>query len=124
MVGVVRAETRAAPWIVLATLVGFVGARVGTSLLGNELGVLIGAFALGVLVNVYARWRNEPAQVVLVPATLILVPGSVGFRGISSLLHRETLTGVETTFGMFVVAMAIVAGLLIANATLSPRRVL
>jgi uncharacterized membrane protein YjjB (DUF3815 family) len=109
---------------VLATLVGFLGARVGTSVLGNELGVMVGAFALGVLVNVYCRWRNEPAQVVLVPATLILVPGSVGFRGISSLLHRETLTGVETTFGMFVVAMAIVAGLLIANAALSPRRVL
>ena len=68
--------------------------------------------------------RKQPAQVVLVPAVLILVPGSLGFRGISSLLHRETLSGIETTFGMFVVAMAIVAGLLIANATLSPRRVL
>jgi len=124
MVGVVRAEARAAPWIVLATLTGFAGARTGTALLGSELGVMVGAFALGVLVNLYARWRNEPAQVVLVPATLILVPGSVGFRGVSSLLHRETLTGVETTFAMFVVAMAIVAGLLIANAALSPRRVL
>ena len=64
------------------------------------------------------------AQVVLVPSVFLLVPGSVGFRGMSSLLGRDTITGVETTFAMFVVAMAIVAGLLIANATVSPRRVL
>lgn len=122
MVVVVRAQARAAGWIVLASLVGFVGARTGTAALGNELGVLVGAFALGILVNVYARLLDRPAQVVLVPATLILVPGSVGFRGMQSMLDRNTLTGIETTFAMFVVAMAIVAGLLIANATLSPRR--
>ncbi|MCA9680166.1 MAG: threonine/serine exporter family protein [Kofleriaceae bacterium] len=124
MVVLVRAAPRAAPWIVLATVTGFVGTRTGTALLGPELGVLVGAFALGVLVNVYARLMRRPAQVVLVPATLLLVPGSLGFRGMSSLLHRNTLTGVESTFAMFMVATAIVAGLLIANATLSPRRVL
>ena len=58
------------------------------------------------------------------PAMILLVPGSLGFRGISSLLDRDTLTGIETTFAMFVVAMAIVAGLLIANAVVSPRRVM
>jgi uncharacterized membrane protein YjjP (DUF1212 family) len=124
MVVIVRARARAAPWIVLASLVGFAGTRAGVRLLDPQLGVLVGAFALGILVNVYARAFDRPAQVVLVPATLILVPGSLGFRGISSLLHRNTLTGIETTFAMFVVAMAIVAGLLIANATVSPRRVL
>ena len=52
----------------------------------------------------------------------VLVPGSMGLRGISSLLHRDTLTGVETTFATFVVAIAIVAGLLVASAVVSPRR--
>jgi uncharacterized membrane protein YjjP (DUF1212 family) len=124
MVVVVRAQGRAAPWIVAATVFGYAGARLGTSLLGPELGVLVGAFALGVLVNVYARRLDRPAQVVLVPATLLLVPGSIGFRGISGLLHRNTLGGIETTFAMFVVAMAIVAGLLVANAAYPPRRIL
>jgi uncharacterized membrane protein YjjB (DUF3815 family) len=57
-----------------------------------------------------------------VPAVLLLVPGSTGFRGMSSLLDKDTLTGVETLFAMFVVAIAIVAGLLVANAFVSPRR--
>lgn len=124
MVIVCQAERRAIPWILLSCGIGFVGTRVGTRLLGPELGVMLGAFALGVLANLYARWLDRPQQVVLVPAVILLVPGSMGFRGISSLLDRDTLTGVETTFATFVVAMAIVAGLLIANAVLSPRRVL
>jgi uncharacterized membrane protein YjjB (DUF3815 family) len=46
----------------------------------------------------------------------------MGFRGMASLLDRDTLTGVESVFAMFIVATAIVAGLLIANAVVSPRR--
>jgi hypothetical protein len=40
----------------------------------------------------------------------------------SSLLDRETMNGVETLFATFVAAIAIVAGLLIANAVVPPRR--
>ncbi len=124
MVIVCQAEKRAIPWILLACGTGFIGTRLGTRLVGPELGVMVGAFALGVLANLYARWLDRPQQVVLVPAMILMVPGSMGFRGISALVDRDTLTGVETTFATFVVAMAIVAGLLIANAVLSPRRVM
>jgi uncharacterized membrane protein YjjP (DUF1212 family) len=124
MVVVCQAERAAIGWILLASLVGFAGAREGTEMLGGQLGVLVGAFGLGIFANLYARALDRPQQVVLVPAMILLVPGSLGFRGISSLLDRDTLTGIETTFAMFVVAMAIVAGLLIANAAVSPRRVM
>jgi len=122
---VVRAQTRAFAYIILACTVGYVGTRAGTEWLGHDmatLGVLVGAIALGVLCNVFARLRERPAQVLLVPAVLLLVPGSMGFRGMTSLLDRDTLTGVETVFGMFVVALALGAGLLVANAIVSPRR--
>jgi uncharacterized membrane protein YjjP (DUF1212 family) len=122
---VVQAQVRAFGWIIAACVVGYVGSRIGAAWLGGQMavmGVLVGAFALGVLSNVYARWLDRPAQVVQVPAVLMLVPGSTGFRGMSSLLDKNTLTGVETLFAMFVVAIAIVAGLLVANAVVSPRR--
>jgi uncharacterized membrane protein YjjB (DUF3815 family) len=86
------------------------------------MGVLIGALCLGVMSNAYARWLDRPAQVVQVPAVLLLVPGSMGFRGMASLLDKDTLTGVDTLFAMFVVSIAIVAGLLVSNAIVSPRR--
>jgi uncharacterized membrane protein YjjP (DUF1212 family) len=122
MAVVVQAQRRALGWIVAACVVGYVGSRAGGAWLDSQMGVLVGAFALGVLSNAYARWLDRPAQVVQVPAVLLLVPGSTGFRGMSSLLDKNTLTGVETLFAMFVVAIAIVAGLLIANAFVSPRR--
>lgn len=121
---VCQAERRSLPWIVAACFVGYVGTRYGAVALGPQLGVLGGSFALGVFVNLYARILDRPQQVVLVPAVIMLVPGSMGLRGISSLLHRDTLTGVETTFATFVVAIAIVAGLLVASAVVSPRRTL
>jgi uncharacterized membrane protein YjjP (DUF1212 family) len=119
---VVQAQVRAFGWIMAASAVGYLGNLAGTTSLGPQLGVMLGAFALGVLGNVYARLLKRPAQVVLVPAVLLLVPGSMGFRGMASLLSHDTLPGVETVFAMFVVAIAIVAGLLIANAVVSPRR--
>jgi uncharacterized membrane protein YjjP (DUF1212 family) len=118
----VQAQVRAFAWIVAGCVVAYVGTRIGTHLLDTQLGVLVGAFALGVLANVYARLLDRPAQVVSVPAMLLLVPGGMGFRGMSSLFDRDTLTGVDTVFAMFIVATAIAAGLLVANAVVSPRR--
>jgi len=118
----VQAQVRAFGWIIGACVIGYVGSRYGTAWLGPQMGVLVGAFALGVLSNLYARVIHRPAQVVSVPAVLLLVPGSMGLRGMTSLLDKETLTGIETVFAMFIVATAIVAGLLIANAVFAPRR--
>jgi len=122
MAVVVQAERRAIGWILAASVTGFIGTRYGTAWLGGQLGVLVGAFGLGVLSNLYARLLHRPAQVVNIPAAMLLVPGSMGFRGMTALLARDTLTGVETVFAMFVVAIAIVGGLFVANATVSPRR--
>ena len=119
---IVQAQSRAFIWILVASLVGYAGTGLGTDWLDERMGVMVGAFAVGVLGNLFARIMERPAQVVHVPAVLLLVPGSMGFRGISALLGRDTLTGVGTVFEMFVVAIAIVAGLLVANAVVSPRR--
>jgi uncharacterized membrane protein YjjP (DUF1212 family) len=118
----VQAQLRAFGWIIGACVVGYFATRFGTEWLGAQLGVLVGAFALTVLANLYARLLDRPAQVVSVPALLLLVPGGMGFRGMSALLGHETLTGVETLFAMFVVATSIAAGQLVANAVMPPGR--
>jgi len=40
------------------------------------------------------------------------------------MLARDTVSGVDTMFAMFISATALVGGLLLANAIVSPRRVL
>ena len=59
---------------------------------------------------------------VSVPGILLLVPGSVGFRGMTSLIQRQAVAGIETIFSMILTAVALVAGLLIAAAVIPEPR--
>ena len=116
-----RAEPDDLGWIALAGWLAFIGSRAGAVLLDPNLGSFVGALVVGVASNVYALLRDRPSQITLVPGVLLLVPGSIGFRSLASLLDREVLLGMETAFTMTLVASGIVAGLLIANIVV-PRR--
>ena len=119
-----RARPQDAGWIIAAGALAFGGARVGAQGLGPELGAFVGALLLGMASNALARLRNRPSVVTIVPGMMLLVPGSLGFRSLESLLARDVLAGVDTAFSMLMVAVAIAAGLLFANALVPSRRVL
>ena len=108
--------------IAMACAASFYSARLGTDLLTPELGAAIGGFVLGAGSNAYARLTNRTAMVALVPGLLLLVPGSMGLRSLSSMLERDVVSGIDTAFAMMLVAVSLVAGLLMANASVSPRR--
>lgn len=117
-----RARRRDIPLIALTSVLGFLGARAGAHLLGPELGAFVGAFVVAAISNWLARVLKRPASVTLVPGIMLLVPGSIGFRSLSSFLERDVLTGTEGVFRMFLVAATLVGGLLMANAVFPPRR--
>jgi uncharacterized membrane protein YjjP (DUF1212 family) len=119
---VLRAEPRDAFWIVGIGALGVIGGRVGAATLGVELGTFAGAFAVGVASGLYERLTQRPAAVVSVPGILLLVPGSVGFRGLTSLIDRQAVAGIETIFSMILTAVALVAGLLIAGVVVPETR--
>jgi len=60
---------------------------------------------------------------VLVPGILLLVPGSIGFRSLLSLMDREAVVGLQTAFSMTMTAVALAAGLLIAGVVAPESRV-
>lgn len=119
-----RARPRDFPWVLAAAVLAVVGGRLGAAALGPELGAFLGALVIGLAGNAFARWTRRPAAILQVPGLLLLVPGSVGFRSLAALLERETLAGIQTAFSMVLVSIALVAGLLVAGAVLSPRRAL
>lgn len=119
-----RTGPRQVLWVLLAALIGYAGARVGAITLGPGLGACVGAFLVGITSNASARLLDRPAAVMTAPGVLLLVPGSIGFRSLSSLLEHDVVAGVETAFGMVMVAAAIVTGLLLANVAVPPRRAL
>jgi uncharacterized membrane protein YjjB (DUF3815 family) len=90
--------------------------------LGAELGPFIGALTVGLASKLYAQLLHRPTTVTLAPGILLLVPGSLGFRSIASLLDNQIVPGVEIAVRMILTAMALVAGILIANILLPVRR--
>jgi uncharacterized membrane protein YjjP (DUF1212 family) len=112
---ILRAAPRDAPGIIIASILGAEAGRRGAAALGPELGAFAGGFVVALLSNGYARWRRRPPSVVLVPAILLLVPGSIGFLSLNALMERQALAGIETAFSMMLTAVALVAGLLIAG---------
>ena len=119
---ILRAEPGDAKWIVVTGVLAVAGGRVGTIVLGLQLGVFVGSLTVGVASNLFARLRDRPSTVTLVPGILLLVPGSIGFRSLASLLDRKVMAGVETAFAMILTAVALVTGLLIANVIAPARR--
>ena len=115
------APVREAPGVLLTSVLAFVGGRFGAAWLGPELGIFVGALTAGIVSNLYGRARHRSPVVALVPALLLLVPGSVGFRSLALMLRSDVLTGVESAFRMTIMLAALVAGLLIANAVAPAR---
>ena len=118
-----QARVRDLPLIAVVCWTGFLGAREGAAALGPELGVWLGALAVGVVSNVGSRLLRIPAAVSITPGIMLLVPGSLGFRSVSLFLTHDVVSGVEAAFGMVLVAVSLVGGLLFANVLVPPRRV-
>lgn len=119
-----QASWRDAGWIIAAGALAFAGARIGAQAFGPELGAFTGALLVGAGSNLHARLLRRPASVTLVPGIMLLVPGSVGFQSVSSLIAHDVVSGMETAFLMSVLGIALVSGLLLANAVVPPRRAL
>ena len=117
-----QARLRELPWILAAGWVGIAVSRVGAGELGLELQSFLGALAVGLISNFFARALDRPASVPLMPGILLLVPGSFGYRALDLFLAHDAVAGLETGFQAALVAVALVGGLLVSNVLLPPRR--
>jgi uncharacterized membrane protein YjjP (DUF1212 family) len=116
-----RARWRELPWMLVAVMTAFGGARLGVHLLGPALGALLGALLAGLAGNVYERRRRRPAVVMVLPSLIMLVPGSIGYRSLSFLMERNIVAGIDSAVTALLVGVSLVAGLLLANVLLPPR---
>lgn len=118
------ARPRDCGWIAIACGLGFLAASMGGDALGPELGAFAGAMAVGLVSNVFARHRRRPATLLRLPGLLLLVPGSLGFRSLSSLLEADTIAGTDGLFRAALVTVALAIGMFAADLLISPRRTL
>ena len=108
-------------WAFLVCMLAYVGTYAGSVLVGGNFGSLLGAIIAAALSNMWSRWTNRPTSIVLTPAIVLLVSGSIGFRGLASLAGGQLALGAQELMQMFVVALTIAAGLLIGNTLFRPK---
>lgn len=117
-----NARKRDIGWVMLGCVVSFIGSRLGAAWLGWEFSPFLGAMCGCAMGNLIARWTPLPATVVISPAIMMLVPGSVGYGSVLKLLQNDVVSGVETGVRMAFVAVSIVTGLLMANVLVPTRK--
>jgi len=117
-----NAEARDAGWVVLACGAAYLTSRFAGAAMGEELGAFLGAFVVSAGSNLIARYFRRSAMVTVVPGLLILVPGSIGFRSVTSLLGQQVEVGVATGFRVLIIGISLAAGLLAGNVVASSAR--
>ena len=101
--------------------VAYGGVLLGSAITGSNLGNLIGTIIAVMFANLWARKTGRPTSIVLLPAIILLVSGSIGFRGLASMATGQTALGEQQFLQMFIVALTIAAGILVGNTLSRPR---
>ncbi|EMB17655.1 threonine/serine exporter family protein [Rhodopirellula europaea] len=115
-----RTRYRDIPWLLMSTLVGYGALRLAGTTFGSFASVGIASFVASVTSHFASNRLGIPTAVMLLPALLLLVPGSLGFSGFSQIMVQEDLpSGIRLTATMMLTAVSIVAGLLLTDVVVS-----
>jgi len=108
--------------ILVACVVAFGGSRLAGEWLGPEFGAGIAAYLLGVGSLLWARrWKQSPF-VPLLPAMVLLVPGTIGVQSFALLGVKQVYGGLDSALQVAQIAMALLVGLLLSRVTVDPRK--
>lgn len=108
-------------WVCIGCAAAYSGMMFGSTLADANLGNLLGTVFTVIFANLWAKWTDRPTTIVLLPAIIVLVSGSIGFRGLAAITEGQTAVGVQQFLQMFIVALTIAAGLLVGNTIVRPK---
>ncbi|KAI8323478.1 DUF1212-domain-containing protein [Martensiomyces pterosporus] len=87
----------------------------------DDLATVVASFALGLVSNTWSKITGQTAYMILLPGEMFLVPGSVGVRGFSSLLSKESGQGMQLAMQMMTTCLGIMMGLFASTFLVYPR---
>jgi uncharacterized membrane protein YjjB (DUF3815 family) len=108
---------------ILITLVCIVTSHVaylGGRWLGSTAGAFVGAFTATAAGTLLARHYRLPYSILQQPATVLLVPGAIGFLSFGSLVDRDVNSAIQTGYQMLFVALTLALGAMSAQVALRP----
>lgn len=116
------AEARDWAWILLVCAVAMVGIQLGQHFIGQNLGAALGGLLVGMTGNLFARYSGRPALILHTPGLILLVPGALGLRSLTALVESDVITGIESFFSVFLIAVALATGMIMASVAVPPKR--
>ena len=125
-----HAARRDIPLVMLSAILGYVLTRVAGAWFAPSQtitfagGVFFSSLVMAALSNLYGRLKGRPGTLVRLPGIMLLVPGSVGFRGLASIMERDYTLGLETGVAVLSALVALMTGLLFGSVLIAPRRFL
>lgn len=117
-----QASLRDVHVIGLASIGGYLTAVGASQVVQPPFDATAGALVVGLIAHATARLRDRPAALALVPGLFVLVPGSVGFRGLVSFFAADVEGGISSGVQATLTAIGLAAGVIVANVLLPPRR--
>ncbi len=117
-----QSRRRDTGWILLAGLIAYGSAKLGTRMAGPFAGAFLGAFIIGTVSHIFRFFTGRSNQLLLLPGMILLVPGNIGFKSLKSLLDQNALDGLQTGFSMLLVGTSLVIGLLMSSIFILPTR--
>lgn len=110
-----KAKQRDFVWILLACWCSYFSYVYGSKLFSEPVAVFLASLILGLVSNLFSRFKKRNSSLMLVPGMILLVPGSLGFFSISHLVNSDVLAGLQTALSMISTAMALVFGIIFSN---------
>jgi len=112
-------------WGLLTGLIAFSAARLGEVWVGMHAGMFLGALAAGLFSNLYSRLTGGPGSILITLGIIPLVPGSRTYMILNHWISGEAvLPGANSGNQALMAFIALITGLLFANALLPTRKTL
>lgn len=112
------------PWIILAAVLSYFSSNFFAHISSEAAGPFLSGTVIAAASNVFSRSLKRPAMIFLLPAIILLVPGSIGFKGINLVFNKDLLAGVDSIFSMALIGISLVSGTYFGSLLVKPRRTL
>ena len=117
-----QAHQRDWPWMLIACLVAWLSAGLGSLLGAPVVGAFLGGLMVGISGNIFVSVTGRPGSIMHIPGLIVLVPGSIGLRSVTSLLGDNVVSGIETALLTAIIAIALTTGMMLASVLIPPKK--
>ena len=106
----------------LAALIAFGSSKFGEHQFGMYAGMFLGSLSLGLFSNLFARVTRGPGSILMTQGIILLVPGSNVYSILNHWVSGESILPAESAAKALMAFVALITGLLFANALLPARK--